>query len=823
MRKNHRDIVYRFGRIASAFVAVVVCAPFALLGQSPAPIFMPTLPSGARCAEPIPVCAPVLRTPFLTDSTFLEDAELPILCGGVSSGVARGGRVNGVWYKIAVHQGGDLGFGLQPLNQNGSRNTAVNLDWALYRLNDTLFCGRLGEPVRCNFAPEGGLTGAVETGRDESAPTLSEPVRNVKPGDVFLLLVLNPDNHRFGYSIDMGFATLSTLAEPPPPRMQQLSAPAGVCQTNALTVRFSDDIAVQAVTSGVFSVVSARGVIRAVTSVSSQRFGITTSAPPSAFDDSFTLFLDAPIAQTEVYTVRLARALPSLCQASAAGAEISAEIAVGPRIDITGFREYCNQGAKLSASGNFRQYFWENARTGASVGTSQTVVVPVGEYRLTVVDNNGCQASTSAFVVSTSAIPLALTAKENKTSFCNYGDGRDGVLLQATPGFDRYEWFFNGTPMTGVVTTGTTSEKYVFGSPGLYTVRAFANGCESVSNSVRVNMLPVPAKPTIRRSGNFFSVINPVTGGGAYFWVRRLNDGRVVGVESGWDCAPATSGTYFVRLSNANGCFLDSDTMNIVITRARFRLETGSYSAEQNRQFDMQYRLATLENTAQLIGATGITFTLRFNATLLTPFPPTQRGIMENRRDTAANRFSSPNRFVTLSFPLQTGGVSSSQTAAAVLGSIRYLAAIGNTTATLLFLENISFPTPTGKPIQGVTVDTTLGAFRLLNANQFFGGSSQSEPLGVETTLQTSLQPNPSDGRFTLRIETERRAAPETLVSAWIQDAMGNRIKTLFADALLASGSHSREIDVSDIPAGAYFLVVRSGDSYKTTILSVKK
>lgn len=822
MRKYHH-FGRRSVRLTVAFVAVFLYASCVVRAQSSAPAFTPIFPSGARCADPIPVCAPVLQTPFLTDSTFLQDTELPILCGAASSGTPGGGRVNGLWYKIAVHQSGDLGFGIQPLNQNGSRNTSANLDWALYRLNDTLVCGRLGEPVRCNFAPDGGLTGAVETAHDELAPSLSEPVRNVKPGDVFLLLVLNPDNHRFGYSIDMGFSTVSTLAEPPSPQMQSLSAPSGVCQTNALTVRFSGDIAVQAVTSGVFSIMSARGIARVVTSVSSQRFGITTSASSSAFDNSFTLFLDQPIAQSEEYTVRLERALPALCQVLAAGAEISAYVAVGPRIDITGFREYCNQGAKLSASGNFRQYFWENARTGASVGTSQTVVVPIGEYRLTVVDNNGCQASTSAFVVSTSAIQLSLTAKGNKTSFCNYDDGRDGVLLQATPGFDRYEWFFNGSPTTGVVTTGTTSEKYVVGSPGLYTVRAYVNGCESVSNSIRVNMLPVPAKPSIRRSGNFFSVVNPVAGGGAYFWVRRLNGGRLVGVENGWDCAPATSGTYFVRLSNPNGCFCDSDTMSIVITPARFRLETGSYSAEQNRQFDMQYRFATLENTAQLIGATGITFTLRFNATLLTPFPPTQRGIMENRRDTATNRFAAPNRFVTLSFPLPSGGVSSSQTAAA-LGSIRYLAAIGNTTATFLFLENISFPTPTGKPIQGVTVDTTLGVFRLLNAGPFFGGNSQSEPSAdVETTLHTSLQPNPSDGRFTLHIETARRSAPETLVSAWIQDAMGNRIKTLFTDAPLTTGAHRREIDVHDIPTGAYFLIVRSGAAYKTTILSVKK
>ncbi|MFY8000924.1 MAG: hypothetical protein ACOVSW_20190, partial [Candidatus Kapaibacteriota bacterium] len=409
---------------------------------------------GLRCSEAITFCQTTFRASFPTDSTFLQESLPPLSCVNITAAATL--RTNGVWYKLTVYQKGDLGFGIDPLNENGSRNGRVNLDWALFRVTDSTNCGRLGAPIRCNSASNGGLTGAIETSpEEENNPAFSQPVRNVNPGDEFMLLVLNPDNHRFGYTIDMGFSSSPNLTAQIPLSLKSLAAPRNVCQTSTLNIEISDNVLVNAVTSGVFSLVSARGVARTITQVSSQRFGITTSASQSAFDKSFTLFLSSPIEQSERYTLQVRQTLPASCQNLSTTAQISSIIAVGPRVDITGFREYCSGGAKISASSDFRNYFWENARTGESVGNTRTVVVPEGEYRLTVIDNNGCQASTSALVRSTTAITLTLNARGGKSSFCNYGDGTDGVLLEATPGFDRYEWFFNGTPLTGIATTGT--------------------------------------------------------------------------------------------------------------------------------------------------------------------------------------------------------------------------------------------------------------------------------------------------------------------------------------------------------------------------------
>ncbi len=827
---SHQYLIRRLNTHVLALLAVLafVCLPLRIQAQSTS---QTSTQRGLRCNDAISFCQTTYRTPFLTDSTILQEPLPTLPCIEQMPSIAAP-RVNGVWYKITVYQNGDLGFGIQPMNQDGNLNNRVNLDWALFRLTDSTACGHLGDPIRCNSEKRGGLTGAIETAPDDpSNPAFSAPIRNVRPGDVFLLLVLNPDNHRFGYTLDMGFSSSQNLTTQIALNLKSLSAPPNVCQTNTLTVEISDNVMVNAATSGVFSLVSARGIRPVITQVASQRFGITTSASAEALDKVFTLFLANQIEQSETYTLSIRQALPSVCQSLSTSAQISAAIAVGPRVEITGFREYCSDGAKLTASSNFRSYFWDNARTGQSVGNTRSITVPEGEYRLTVIDNNGCQATTSAIVRSTTAITLALGAQGGKTSFCNYGDGRDGVLLQATPGFDRYEWFFNGSPATGIATTGTTSEKYVFDSPGLYSVRAYVNGCESVSRSLNVTMYAVPAKPMIQRIGNYLSVVNPPAPGLSYYWIRRTAEGKSVGVENGWECSPTTSGTYFVRLTNQNDCSLDSDTLGINITPVRMRLETGSYSAEQSRQFDMQFRLTQLLNSAEIVGATSLTFTLRFNAGLLWLYPSSQRGALQNRFDSLSS-----DRSITVNFNLPARSTST-PSASVPIGTLRFLATVPSaallhiTSATRLYLENITCLTPTGKVIQGVRVDTTLGSFSLLNAGKFFGGSAasnnSSETISSQgqdntETVAIAAHPNPTSGDLTVDFSVAS-LKQETIVSAWLQDAFGKRIKTLLTDERTRTGIHSQDFDVSDVPRGTYFLIVRTSDTYRTAILSITR
>ncbi|MCS6809578.1 MAG: hypothetical protein RML40_12165, partial [Bacteroidota bacterium] len=160
---------------------------------------------GLRCSDAITICEPVFITNFSTDSTWLLEALPNLGCLSAVRTTGLSNRVNGAWYRIIVYQRGDLGFGIQPLTRNKTLDATVNLDWVLFRVTDTTGCGRLAEPIRCNFAQQGGLTGAIDS--EQPSAQYEEPIRNVNIGDTFLLLVLNPDNHPFGYMIDMGFSS----------------------------------------------------------------------------------------------------------------------------------------------------------------------------------------------------------------------------------------------------------------------------------------------------------------------------------------------------------------------------------------------------------------------------------------------------------------------------------------------------------------------------------------------------------------------------------------------------------------------------------------
>jgi hypothetical protein len=341
-------------------------------------------------------------------------------------------------------------------------------------------------------------------------------------------------------------------------------------------------------------------------------------------------------------------------------------------------------------------------------------------------------------------------------------------------------------------------------------------------------MFPVPEKPTIQRVGNYLRVVNPALPGVNYYWIRRPASGRDVGMENGWDYSPAISGTYYVRTTNQNGCNLDSDTLSITLTPVRVRVETGSYSASQSRQFDMQFRLTNVLNNAQLVGATSITLTLRFNAGLLWLSPTTQRGVLQDRDD-----ITSYNRFITVNFPL--GTATNTLNTSVVVGTLRFLATVPRipaafaTNATHLYLENIAFLTPNGKAIQNIRIDTTLGSFRLVSRLQALASSPNDSEESVATTVSNTTEaisitphPNPNYGYLAVDFAVST-SKTEALVSAWLQDAYGRRIKTLLTDEPAQEGQYSREFDIGDIPQGTYFLIVRTQDTFKTAILSVTR
>jgi hypothetical protein len=118
----------------------------------------------------------------------------------------------------------------------------------------------------------------------------------------------------------------------------------------------------------------------------------------------------------------------------------------------------------------------------------------------------------------------------------------DSVALEASEGYVGYEWS-NGQSGRSVYATVS----------GVYTVTVTDdNGCRGESNGIEVTIVSPPPKPVITRIGDALQSSEA----SAYQWYK---DGVVLPGVTGRNFTPPASGSYSVRVYNADGCWRDSD------------------------------------------------------------------------------------------------------------------------------------------------------------------------------------------------------------------------------------------------------------------------
>jgi hypothetical protein len=114
-----------------------------------------------------------------------------------------------------------------------------------------------------------------------------------------------------------------------------------------------------------------------------------------------------------------------------------------------------------------------------------------------------------------------------------------------TQAFSSYQWFQDGS-----LISGATSRNYSAVAPGSYTVRVTnANGCESTSVAFVVSTNPAP---TVSGASTGCTSVSLSTGTfSSYQWIK---DGADVGGATNQTYDATASGTYTVRVTNAQGC-----------------------------------------------------------------------------------------------------------------------------------------------------------------------------------------------------------------------------------------------------------------------------
>lgn len=199
----------------------------------------------------------------------------------------------------------------------------------------------------------------------------------------------------------------------------------------------------------------------------------------------------------------------------------------------------------LSAPTGFLRYLWSNnAETQqVTVNTTSTLTLQVGDA--------ACLSSASAPVTVTVSPALAkpVITPSGSTTFCGSGT----VTLEAPAGFSFYQW-----------STGASTQTIPVSTAGNYTVTVGNGICTSpASDAVNVNVVTVPAKPTITVTGNpalcigaFVSLTAPVAN--HYLWSNGATDRTIL---------VTAAGSYRVRIGNTLSCLsVESDDVTITET-----------------------------------------------------------------------------------------------------------------------------------------------------------------------------------------------------------------------------------------------------------------
>jgi|GEM_PF-2393037 len=228
-------------------------------------------------------------------------------------------------------------------------------------------------------------------------------------------------------------------------------------------------------------------------------------------------------------------------------------------------------------------YLWSATGTGAGLGatnTQNTTAKPTTtgtySYAVNLTDNNGCTAGASTGNVTVTPA-LTVTAAASTTFVCT---ANNNVSLTSTPsgGTSPYTYSWTGSSGSGLGTTttqNTTANPTADGSS--YAILVLDNnGCSAsaFTSSVTVRTSPsmtasasVPSQPLCR--GVPLSLSSSASGGSgtysSYLWTGPGITSSNQGLQNPSGVLPSVSGSYTVKVTDANGCTATSSTANVSV------------------------------------------------------------------------------------------------------------------------------------------------------------------------------------------------------------------------------------------------------------------
>ena len=319
---------------------------------------------------------------------------------------------------------------------------------------------------------------------------------------------------------------------------------------------------ITATSTGNYSVTATNGVCSVTSTPVYVNFNpvpsstITTSGP-TTFCQGGNVTLSAPIgnsynylwsngATTQSITVSASGTysvtVSNSFNCSSTSLPISVVVNALPTASITaaGSTTICSGNSLSLNAATASGYLWS---TGA---TTQSISVSVaGNYTVEAISAEGCTAISSVVALNVLPSPTAVITQASGTTFCQGGS----VVINATPA-SSYLWSTNETTQSISATT-----------TGVYSVFVTAaNGCTATSNSINVNVLPIPTAviyPGTNVDICAGSTVTLSTGTAAsYAWSNGANTPTIT---------VGANGTHTVTLTGSNGCTATSSVTTVSV------------------------------------------------------------------------------------------------------------------------------------------------------------------------------------------------------------------------------------------------------------------
>lgn len=214
-----------------------------------------------------------------------------------------------------------------------------------------------------------------------------------------------------------------------------------------------------------------------------------------------------------------------------------------PNLVASGSIQFCpGDSVELSTATTYSKYTW----TGISASRKSIFVKNTGAYSVEVVDANGCIGQSNTMIINVYNTIDPIISANGTTEFCL----GDSVELEASDGYKDYNW-----------STSEIGKSIYIKTSGKVNVSATDNnGCYVESEDIDIIVNPLPNKPVLTENGGKITCSETAD---QYIWYI---DGKEENSFTTKEIKAGISGMYKVKIIDANGCSIESDEIQVVIS-----------------------------------------------------------------------------------------------------------------------------------------------------------------------------------------------------------------------------------------------------------------